>query len=100
MATDDDDFKETIHMTEDQKWQQSCGVIGSEIAELLEINLRLIQENYRTGAPSPSITLHLKAPGAGDLPHVNIKINIPKLKGQDERDVDLNQPRWFQGQRV
>jgi len=95
----DDDFKETIHLSEEEKWKHSCSVLGGEIAELLEINLRLIQENYRTGAPAPTIVLNLKAPDAGDLPKVNIKINIPKLKGQDERDVDLNQPRWFQGQR-
>lgn len=95
MAKNDEDFKETIHMTEDEKWRNVCKPIAVEIEELLEININAIRESYKTGAPSPSITLQMKEPDAGDMPKMKIKINLPKAKGMDERDLDLNQPRWW-----
>lgn len=95
----DDDFTETIRMTEDEKWRLSCVALGNEMAELLEINIVALRENFKTGSPHPSITIQMHPAEAGEMPKVKLKISIPKLRGSDERDVDLNQPRWFQGQR-
>lgn len=92
----EDDFKETFGLSEEERWKYYPQVVADEISELLEINLNLIRENYKMGAPSPTLTLNMKAPEAGDMPKINVKISIPKLKGSDERDIDLNQPRWFQ----
>jgi len=95
MAKDDEEFQETAKLTEDQKWKQAPKAICDEIEELLEINAMSLKENYKSNSPFPSITLKMGAAPAGEMPKINIKLNIPRLKGQDERDIDLNQPRWF-----
>lgn len=88
---DDDDFKEKAYMSETELWKEACTTLGDEIAELLEIHVSALVDSYHSGAPAPSITLAMTAPEIGTLPKVKIKVSIPRLKGSDERDVDLNQ---------
>lgn len=89
----DDDFEERGYISEAEQWKGACATLGNEIAELLEIHASALADSYHSGAPAPSIMLAMTPPEIGILPKVKIKVSIPRLKGSDERDVDLNQMR-------